>query len=75
VENHDESGGAPLTPMQREELDLEIKHIDQDKKWTPYNRRITDGSRFLPWLCAALAIPIIIIIGAEIIFHVWALFK
>jgi hypothetical protein len=61
--------------MQREELDLEIKHIDHSHEWKPYNRRVTDGNKFVSWICAAIAVPIVIIIGAEIIFHLWAMIQ
>ena len=64
-----------MTKTQREELDLEIKHIDQSKDWKPYNRRVTDGNKFVSWLCAAIAVPIVIIIGAEILFHLIAFLK
>jgi hypothetical protein len=65
-------GNQVMTPMQREELDLEIRHIDGIHEWRPYNRRVTDANKFVPWLCAIIAVPIVIIVGAEILWHFMA---
>lgn len=62
-----------MTPMQREELDKEIEWAEKD--WRPYNRRVTDGNKWVAWLCAAIAVPIAIIIGAEILWHLIAFLK
>jgi hypothetical protein len=69
-----------MTPIQREELDWEIEHMERVEKWRPRNRWDADAKfhrlidKIVPWLCASIAVPIAIIIGSEILFHAWAFF-
>ena len=64
-----------MTPMQREELDLEIKHIDHSHEWHPYNRRVIDATPWAKWFVAGLALAIAVIIGAEILWHLIAFLR
>lgn len=64
-------GGAPLTPIQREELDLDVKHVDDP--WNKYHRidprakaeyvwqRRVDA--FMKWASATVATGFLVIAG------------
>jgi hypothetical protein len=71
-----------MTPNQREDFDREIHYLDtHPEKWEALNKMTPDArfqrfvDKVLPWLCAVIAVPIAIIIGAEILFHAWAFFR
>jgi hypothetical protein len=67
------------TKLQREDMDWEMDHEKRAmEKWEPYNRWTKSAvwerriHAAKPWVCAAIAVPIAIIIGAEILFHLIA---
>jgi hypothetical protein len=71
-----------VTPMQREDMDYEIKQLaNHPEKWEALNKMTPDArfqrfvDKVLPWLCAVIAVPIAIIVGAEILFHLWAFIR
>lgn len=65
-----------MTKIQREELDLDVKHLDCGHEWKPLNVRVVrDGTPWAKWFIAGLALAIAVIIGAEVIFHAWAVLR
>jgi hypothetical protein len=71
-----------VTPLQKEDFDREIHYLyTPPEKWEALNKMTPDArfqrfvDKVLPWVCAAIAVPIVIIIGCEIIFHAWAFIK
>ena len=70
-----------MTKTQREELDLEIKHIEDP--WKPLNIRMGPTyeevwqTRFdfcVKWGTILCSSAIALIVGAEVIFHAWGWF-